>query len=295
MDNYLFRRLKGVPKSRVYRILRKGEVRVNKGRIKPEYRLCAGDVVRIPPLEMAEPTAVHRPSDQSMAELSQSVIFEDDRLLVLNKPSGIAVHGGSGLSYGVIEALRYTRTDLRYLELIHRLDRETSGCLLIAKKRSALRQIHELFRNGGIEKHYQTLVLGHWPSGSRKIEFPLKKREVEGGGRVVVVDPSGKSAASIFTPSEHYEDYTLMAVRLLTGRTHQIRVHAAHSGFPIAGDDSYGDRQQNREMKKLGLKRLFLHCQRMAFTLPDESEKRVFEAPLSHPLQQVLKKIAVGK
>ncbi len=291
----MFRQLKGVPKSRVYRILRKGEVRVNKGRIKPEYRLCAGDVIRIPPINVAEPKAVHRPSEQSINELSRSIIFEDDRLLVLNKPSGIAVHGGSGLSYGVIEALRYIRTDLRYLELIHRLDRETSGCLLIAKKRSALRQIHELFRNGGIEKQYQTLVLGDWPGGTKKIEFPLKKREVEGGGRVVVVDPAGKSAASIFSMAERYGDYTLMAVRLLTGRTHQIRVHAAHSGFPIAGDDSYGDRAQNRALKKLGLKRLFLHCCRMAFTLPDESERRVYDAPLDANLLRVLEKMSVEK
>jgi len=289
IDNFLLARLKGAPKSLIYRILRRGEVRVNRGRIKPSYRLQAGDNVRIPPVRLSEPRAEARPGQRVLDELEGAILYEDKRLLVLNKRSGLAVHGGSGLSFGVIEALRALRPDAPYLELVHRLDRETSGCLLIAKKRSALRALHALLRGEGegVDKRYLALVKGRWTGGARRIEAPLHKNMLKSGERVVVVDPEGKPALSLFTPLTIYADATLVEVRLITGRTHQVRVHAAHAGHPIAGDDKYGDPDFNKTMAKRGLKRLFLHARSLGFELEGAPAVQV-TAPLDDNLAAVL-------
>ena len=252
IDNYLLSRLKGAPKSLIYRILRKGEVRVNKGRIKPDYRLQAGDIVRIPPVRVGEARPDNRPAERDLLRIENSIIYEDKRLFIINKPSGLAVHGGSGLSYGIIEALRTLRPDAPFLELVHRLDRETSGCLIIAKKRSALRLLHELLRNNQVDKQYLTLVKGEWKGGDRRIEAPLRKNTLRSGERMVIVSEDGKEARSLFRPLCVNARASLMQVKLDTGRTHQIRVHAVHSGHPIAGDEKYGDEAFNTSMKALG-------------------------------------------
>ena len=289
IDNFLLKTLKGVPKTRVYRILRKGEVRVNKKRIKPSYRLNLGDIVRIPPVRVSDKPAPMRPADRVLKQLGNSIIYEDDGLLVLNKPSGLAVHGGSGLSYGVIEGLRALRPDARLLELGHRLDRDTSGCLVIAKKRSVLRAFHTLLREGGMDKFYLALVMGRWRGSSKGkgIDAPLRKNELKSGERVVLVSEDGKPSLSIFTPITIYKGCSLMRVKLVTGRTHQARVHAQYSGHPIAGDKKYGDESFNREMAGKGLKRLFLHAAELHFTLPEHGTVHV-EAPLDETLQQLL-------
>jgi len=287
IDNFLLKHLKGVPKTRVYRILRKGEVRVNKKRIKPDYRLNIGDLVRIPPIRVGEEPEHLPPSDKVLQQLRDCIIYEDDGLLILNKPSGLAVHGGSGLSYGVIEGLRALRPEARFLELAHRLDRDTSGCLVIAKKRSVLRAFHTLLREGGMDKYYLALVMGRWKGGGRRIDAPLLKNELKSGERLVRVSEEGKPSLSIFTPLTIYKDATLMRVKLITGRTHQVRVHAQHSGHPIAGDDKYGDEAFNRVMAGRGLKRLFLHAAELRFTLPEHVTVQV-EAPLDENLQRLL-------
>ncbi len=302
IDNFLLSVLKGVPKSRIYRILRKGEVRVNKGRIKASYRLQAGDNVRIPPVRLGEPSKAADPGQRVLSLLENSILVEEKGFLVLNKPSGLAVHGGSGLNYGVIEALRALRPDAPYLELVHRLDRDTSGALIIAKKRSVLRELHALLRGEGgkgegMEKKYLALVKGRWEGGKRRIDAPLLKNTLKSGERVVRVSEEGKSALSLFEPVTIYSNSSLVEVSLLTGRTHQIRVHAESIGSPIAGDEKYGDEKFNRAMKDFGLKRLFLHAKSVAFTLSgsdkkSESEKKYFiEAPLSAELKKVLKKL----
>ncbi|MDH3355530.1 MAG: RluA family pseudouridine synthase, partial [Chromatiales bacterium] len=261
-----------------------------KGRIKQTYRLKLDDVVRIPPVRMAEDQGPVKVGEEPLKRLQQSIIFEDSRFLILNKPSGMAVHGGSGLSYGVIEGLRALRPDAPYLELAHRLDRETSGCLVIAKRRSALRGFQILQQESGVDKHYLTLLKGEWQGGRKKIDVPLMKNEVRSGERVVRVNPEGKRAISIFTPIESFNDATLMRVKLLTGRTHQIRVHAQHSGHPIAGDPKYGDEPFNREMAKIGLKRLFLHAESIRFTLPEVMTYDI-TAPLDPRLEETLKRL----
>lgn len=291
IDNYLLRELKGVPKSRIYRILRKGEVRVNKGRIKPTYRLNVGDIVRIPPIRTSSKEGETKIKPGSLDWLEGRVLFEDKRVLVLNKPSGMAVHGGSGLSFGVIEALRAIRPDAPYLELVHRLDRETSGCLLIAKKRSALRRLHELMRTGGIDKRYLALLMGRWRGGARKINAPLLKNSLKSGERVVRVDPQGKAADSRFIPRQIMQRASLVEVELGTGRTHQIRVHAAHVDHPIAGDTKYGDETFNGALRERGLKRLFLHAYRLSFTLGDDEKPITIEAPLDGELQQLVDRL----
>ncbi len=290
IDNFLLKTLKGVPKSRIYRILRKGEVRVNRGRIKPEYRLRMGDMVRIPPIRVSETSEPVSPGNRVLKLIEQNILYEDKGLLVLNKPSGLAVHGGSGVSFGVIEAFRALRPDARFLELAHRLDRDTSGCLVIAKKRSVLRAFHELLREGGMDKHYLALVQGRWQGGKRRVEAPLRKNVLKSGERVVRVSEDGKAALSIFTPITIYKDCTLMRVKLVTGRTHQVRVHAQFCGHPIAGDDKYGDAAFNREMAMRGLKRLFLHAAELRFTLPDSATIHV-EAPLEATLQTLLSRL----
>jgi 23S rRNA pseudouridine955/2504/2580 synthase len=296
IDNFLLASLKGVPKSRVYRIVRKGEVRVNKGRVKVSYRLQEGDMVRIPPIRQAEIEAPVAPGAHVLARIEASILAEEKGFLVLNKPSGIAVHGGSGLNYGVIEALRVLRPDAPYLELVHRLDRETSGCLLIAKRRSVLREMHRLLReksqgqsqDGGMDKRYLALLKGRWEGGERRVDAPLLKNTLRSGERVVTVSPEGKESLSLFRPVAYNEEATLVEVRLMTGRTHQIRVHAASIGHPIAGDEKYGDEQFNREMKAKGLRRLFLHAHFLSFSLEGHDQPYQFFAPLDEKLEAVL-------
>jgi len=297
IDNYLMCQLNGVPKSLVYRIVRKGEVRVNKGRIKPEYRLKEGDMVRIPPVRQAEKKAPGKASDKVLQQIESRILFEDKRILVINKPSGLAVHGGSGLSYGLIEALRELRPNDKNLELVHRLDRDTSGCLIIAKKRSALRRLHEQLREGSMDKRYMTLLKGKWKGTSKWVDAPLLKNVIKSGERLVFVDAKGKDARTQFSPYSVGDEASLMSVKLDTGRTHQIRVHAQHLGYPIAGDNKYGDDEFNRQMKNKGLKRLFLHAFSLKFYLPDvetgEDVPIYVEAPLDEALINVLNKLNI--
>jgi len=300
VDNFLLNHLKGVPKSRIYRMLRKGEVRVNKGRIKASYRLEAGDEVRIPPVRQGEPAKTREPGAKVLSLIENSILAEEKGFLVLNKPSGIAVHGGSGLNYGVIEALRKLRPDAPYLELVHRLDRETSGILVIAKKRSVLRELHSLLRGegGGMEKRYLALVRGCWQDGERRVDAPLLKNTLRSGERVVKVSPEGKAALSLFRPVAIYEQIgdrgaSLVEIDLKTGRTHQIRVHAAYIDFPIAGDEKYGDAEFNRLLKEKGLQRLFLHAKSIEFSLSGGDQKYQFTAPMGDELKNVLEQLEV--
>lgn len=295
IDNYLMRHLKGAPRSLIYRILRRGEVRVNKGRIKPEYRVQAGDQVRVPPVRTAAPTprggGVGEGGMSAGDRLEQRILYEDERLLVIDKPAGMAVHGGSGLSFGVIEALRAARPEAHFLELVHRLDRETSGCLLIAKKRSELRNLHELLRQGAVDKRYLALVRGRWELGECLIEAPLLKNQLRGGERIVTVNSEGKAADSRFRPLEIFAAASLVEVDLGTGRTHQIRVHAAHVGHPLAGDEKYGDETFNRQMRELGLKRLFLHAHSIGFSDPVSGREVHVSTPLPDDLRTVLDRL----
>ncbi len=286
VDNYLMSELKGVPRTWVYRVLRKGEVRVNGRRIKPDYRLAAGDRLRIPPVRVRAEGPAARPA----AWLEDRILYEDRDLLVLDKPSGMAVHGGSGVSQGVIEALRATRKDARFLELVHRLDRETSGCLMVAKRRSALRRLHELLRRGGVEKRYLALVAGDWRE-PRWIDAPLRKNSLRGGERLVRVSADGKPARSRFEPLTAFGEATLVEVVLDTGRTHQIRVHAAHAGHPLAGDPRYGDEAFNRRLRELGLRRLFLHAHRLAFSPGEDRPPVDVSAPLPEDLAAVVDRL----
>jgi 23S rRNA pseudouridine955/2504/2580 synthase len=291
IDNFLLATLKGVPRSHIYRILRRGEVRVNKGRIKASYRLQEGDAVRIPPIRVATRDEKARPGERLIQQLERSILHEDRRILVLNKPSGVAVHGGSGLNYGIIEALRLLRPDERQLELVHRLDRDTSGCLLVAKRRSALRTLHELLRGNGVDKRYVALVAGRWEQERMKVDAPLLKNQLKSGERMVTVDPKGKPALTHFKVMEHLPGATLLEARLITGRTHQLRVHLAHLGTPILGDQKYGDVASIEMTRELGLKRLFLHAEAVSFNWPDESERQRFQAPLEPSLEQLLEKL----
>lgn len=288
IDNFLLTLLKGAPRSLIYRIVRKGEVRVNKGRIKPEYRLQAGDVVRVPPVKLPEPQELRQPGRTVLQTVEQNILYEDDRLLVLNKPSGLAVHGGSGIDYGAIEALRMLRPKAKRLELVHRLDRDTSGCLVVTKRGSSLRSLHEQFRDNRVQKIYLALVKGRWQGGKRAIDAPLKKNIRQSGERMVRVDPEGKTSISIFTPLAVSDEASLLQVELKTGRTHQIRVHALHVGHPLAGDEKYGDEAFNRQMRAKGLKRLFLHAQRLCFEFPPEGKRGCITAPLDEELRNVL-------
>ncbi len=286
IDNFLLRLLKGVPKSRVYRLLRRGEVRVNKKRVKPEYRLQNGDVVRIPPVRMAERRGPQSVSEGLQAHLQQSILYEDTALLVVNKPSGLAVHGGSGVSLGLIEALRLMRPDARFLELVHRLDRDTSGCIMVAKKRSMLRYLHELLRQkGGVDKRYQALAAGKWPNRKQLVSASLIKNSLQSGERMIKVSEEGKKSLTEFSVLQRYSGTTLMQCKPITGRTHQIRVHAQYAGHPLLGDEKYGDDKANRHHRKLGLKRLFLHAASLRFRLPDQEQQLLVEAPLSAELQ----------
>jgi 23S rRNA pseudouridine955/2504/2580 synthase len=291
LDNFLLRTLGAVPRSLVYRILRTGEVRVNGRRAKPAYRLAAGDRVRLPPLQDAgrkqDSTQAKAPSKSLRDFVTAAVIHEDRDLIVVNKPAGVAVHGGSGVSFGVIEALRAVHPQLKELELVHRLDRETSGCLLVAKRRAILRDLHAQLRERRMQKRYLTLVAGRWPFGAKTIDLPLKTNLKQGGERVVRVHSEGQSAVTTFKPLEQFGKVaTLLDVDLGTGRTHQIRVHAAHAGYPVAGDEKYGDREKDAKLKAYGLSRMFLHAASLTFRRGDEPFTTT--APLPAELQAVI-------
>ncbi|HJE28602.1 MAG TPA: 23S rRNA pseudouridine(955/2504/2580) synthase RluC [Pseudomonas nitrititolerans] len=291
IDNFLRNQLKGVPKTLIYRILRKGEVRVNKGRIKPEYKLQAGDVVRVPPLRLAERDEPAPLAQGLLERLEAAIVYEDKALIVLNKPAGIAVHGGSGLSYGVIEALRQLRPDAKELELVHRLDRDTSGLLMVAKKRSMLRHLHQELRGDGVDKRYMALVRGRWETGKKQVSAPLLKNTLRSGERMVEVTDEGKEALTLFRVLRRFGDFaTLVEARPVTGRTHQIRVHARHAGHAIAGDSKYGDEDFSREIRELGGKRLFLHAYGLKVPLPDGGELNL-EAPVDEVWSQTLGKL----
>jgi 23S rRNA pseudouridine955/2504/2580 synthase len=289
LDNYLLRVLKGVPRSRVYRLLRRGEVRVNSRRVDAHYRLQAGDRVRIPPVRHAAP-----PPRTRTAGPAASVLFEDDRLLVIDKAAGTAVHGGSGVRSALIDQLRAAYPQAPFLELVHRLDRDTSGCLMIAKKRSALRALHALLREGKVEKRYLALVAGDW-SHPGLVSAPLDTSNRRGAERIVRVDAEGKAAASRFQAVERLRVATLVEVETLSGRTHQIRVHAAHAGHPLAGDSKYGDAAFNALARSRGLRRLFLHAHVLAFTWPDSGEDVHVSAPLPATLRAVLDAFAMAQ
>lgn len=288
LDNFLITLLKGVPKTRIYRIVRKGEVRVNKGRVSINYRLQLDDVVRIPPIRVAQRDDIVRIPAVLRNALENHILYEDDSFIVLNKPSGFAVHGGSGIQSGVIEALRHLRPKLHFLELVHRIDKETSGCLLVAKKRSVLKQLHEMFRGEGIEKNYLALMDGQWQRKKQWVDAPLLKNISQGGERMVVVSKAGKSAETLFTRLQKYQHCTLVRCEPKTGRTHQIRVHAAWLGHALVGDERYGDFERNRFFRKKGYKRLVLHAHQLKFKHPATGELMKFTAPLPDDLQKLI-------
>lgn len=293
LDNFLLGQLKGAPRSLVYRILRTGQVRVDGKRAKPETRLAGGEEVRIPPVRLGEPADKGAAPKGMLDRLASAVVFEDRQLLALNKPSGIATHGGSGISFGVIEGLRQLRPG-EPLELVHRLDRDTSGLLVVAKKRSALVELQALMREeGGISKRYLALLVGRMPDGVMTVDQPLQKSVLQGGERMVRVDPAGKPSLSHFRLLERRGGHSFCEVRIETGRTHQIRVHAAHIGHPVAGDEKYGDREANRRLREqAGLKRLFLHAASLEFALDGGRTPYVLNAPLAPELAAVLDALA---
>jgi 23S rRNA pseudouridine955/2504/2580 synthase len=289
LDNFLIARLKGVPKSRIYRIVRKGEVRVNKGRVDVKYRLVTGDIVRIPPVRVAERSEDQYIPHGLQSALQQSVLFEDDGFLVINKPAGYAVHGGSGVSSGIIEGLRLIRPEAHFLELVHRLDKDTSGCLMIAKKRSTLKLLHDLFRENNIHKTYMALLAGQWGRKKLIVTAPLLKNSGKGGERIVVISQAGKEAETLFRRLKVFSDSTLVEALPKTGRTHQIRVHAASLGHPIIGDDRYGRDDINLKFKGRGYKRMFLHAEKLKFQHPVTGEQLTILAPLPQQLNDLLK------
>jgi 23S rRNA pseudouridine955/2504/2580 synthase len=289
VDNFLARLLKGVPKSHIYRIVRSGEVRLNGRRVGPEARLTAGDTVRVPPVR----TAARDVTARRPRPLTPPILYEDDDVLAIDKPGGLAVHGGSGIAHGLIESLRVARPDARFLELVHRLDRDTSGVLLVAKRRSALTALHRMLRDGAIDKRYLVLVRGRWRDERRTVRLPLHKYSTrEGERRVRVDEDAGRDAVTTFRRvkswREHDPPMALLGAELLTGRTHQIRVHLAHLGFPLAGDAKYGDFAWNRELARAGLKRMFLHAERLTFSHPSTGEPVQLVAPLPDDLQTFL-------
>jgi 23S rRNA pseudouridine955/2504/2580 synthase len=293
LDNFLVRVLKGVPRTHIYRLLRKGEVRINSKRAKPDQRVEAGDRIRLPPVRRPEAGAGAsgaRPPSASLQKLiTSAIVYEDTDLLVLNKPAGVAVHGGSGMAHGVIEVLRASRPEARELDLVHRLDRDTSGCLVVAKRRAALRDLHAQLREGMAEKRYLALVCGKWDLGQKRIELPLATGERRGGERHVAVRGHGQMALSTFRPVQFFGTVaTLMEVEIGTGKTHQIRVHAAHAGHPVAGDDKYGDRECNERVRAYGLTRMFLHSASIGVNRPGTKEPLHVSAPLGADLHAVL-------
>lgn len=289
IDNFLITRLKGVPKTRIYRILRKGEVRVNKKRIAPSYRLIEGDSVRLPPVFLPEKATQAPPSTDTRSLLSGRILYEDDYLLIINKPAGMSVHAGSTVRVGVVEALRHMYPKLVNLELAHRLDSETTGCLVLAKRKRILRELHMLLREGKMTKIYWALTKGKWKPSECRVDLPLQKEYRDGGKHVVEVNREGKSALTVFRPLKEFKEASLVEVALFTGRTHQIRVHASHQGHPIAGDDRYGDEEFNKLSRKLGLKRMFLHARSIDFTLPSLEQRITVVAPLDPELEAAIK------
>ena len=281
IDNYLIARLKGVPKSHIYRILRSGEVRINSRRVEAKQRVATGDRIRIPPIRVAE-----RGEPEPAPHFKLPVLHEDDDLLAIDKPAGLAVHGGSGVSHGVIESLRSMRPQARFLELVHRLDRETSGVLLIAKKRAALTALHALMRGHDMDKRYLAGVKGRFRNERQRVKLALEKRAMPAGGKHVRVSEEGQAAETVFHRLSRGEMYSLLEAELLTGRTHQIRVHLAHLGHPVLGDDKYGDFELNRALRKLGLKRMFLHAASLAFAHPASGEALRIESPLPRDLER---------
>jgi 23S rRNA pseudouridine955/2504/2580 synthase len=288
LDNFLARLLKDVPKTHIFRVIRKGEVRVNGKRAKPEQRLLASDIVRVPPVRTGAAAPPRRAPPAMVQGLIGAIIYEDPRLLVIDKPAGIAVHGGSGVSFGVIEGLRSARPD-ETLELVHRIDRDTSGLLMIARKPAALRTLHALMRDGKVEKRYLALVKGKWELGRKRIDVPLRTDIRVGGERTVKAHESGKEAVSIFKPVQFFgKKATLVEVSLETGRTHQIRVHAAHAGYPLAGDEKYGEEEFNEKMKESGLTRMFLHAHQLSFKWPDTGVEFNASTPLPADLAAIV-------
>jgi 23S rRNA pseudouridine955/2504/2580 synthase len=287
VDNFLLRICKGVPRSHIYRILRTGQVRVNSRRVEATYRLQPGDRVRIPPIRL--PAREHRPLARP-AEFP--VVFEDEALLVVDKPAGVAVHGGSGVSYGMIESLRAARPQLKFLELAHRLDRDTSGLLILAKKRSALTALHAALREGRMHKRYLALVKGKWKGAGKRVNLPLKKYLTQAGERRVSVAAGGRESQTVFRRERIFRDFTLLSAELLTGRTHQIRVHLAHLGFPITGDGKYGDFELNRALAKQGLPRMFLHAAELEFEHPVSGETLKLDSSLPATLARFLDSLA---
>lgn len=283
LDNFLLRVCKGVPKSHIYKAVRGGEVRVNRGRVAPDARLHAGDLVRVPPMRVA---AADKPRPVPAGECP--VVFEDEAMLVVDKPAGLAVHGGSGVSFGVIEQLRASRPHAKFLELAHRLDRDTSGLLIIAKKRQALLRLHEMFRESGGRKFYLALVEGDWVNQRQHIKLSLTKWTTQSGERRVKVDPNGQAAHTVFTCLKRFGSYSLLQAELLTGRTHQIRVHLAASGFPIIGDDKYGKDQTRARFNEMGFNRMFLHAWKLDMPHPLNGERLLLEAPLPAPCTKIL-------
>ncbi|HET9114213.1 MAG TPA: RluA family pseudouridine synthase [Burkholderiales bacterium] len=291
IDNFLAWHLKGVPKSHLYRILRTGEVRVNKGRVDAAHKLVLGDEVRIPPVRVAETAPRIAVLPKQGVRLVDRVLYRDDAILIVNKPAGMAVHGGSGISMGVIEQLRLELPDCRFLELAHRLDRDTSGALILATKRSALVKLHDIFRENRVNKRYLTLTYGLWKNPVQHVTLALHKYLNGDGERRVMVSPDGKAAHTVFRLLQSWAEYSLLEAELKSGRTHQIRVHLAHSGFPIAGDDKYGDFARNREAAKQGLKRMFLHAWRVEFAHPLTQDPIVVEVPLPVELHNFIERL----
>ena len=295
IDNFLIGLLKSVPKTRVYRMIRKGEVRVNGKRIASGYRLQLKDDIRIPPVFENEKGILPSPSRSLRAYLLQSILFEDERLLVINKPAGVPVHGGVKTPVGIIEAMRALHPEWPQLELVHRLDLDTSGCLILAKKRSILRELHALLRDGEMSKIYQVLTAGHWKAKECRVNAPLEKNHLLSGERIVRVGLEGKQALTVFRPVSVYQTASLMEAELYTGRTHQIRVHARHQGHPVAGDEKYGDKVFNQQMREIGLKRMFLHAYYLKFTLKSTGQIYSVKAPLEESLAACLKRLGVVK
>ena len=289
IDNYLLARLKGVPKSHIYRILRSGEVRINSKRVEASQKVAPGDRIRVPPVRVAE-----RGEAEPAPHYKLPILFEDEFLAAIDKPAGLAVHGGSGIAHGVIESLRSMRPDARFLELVHRLDRETSGVLLIAKKRSALTALHEKLRSRDMDKRYLVGVAGRFRNEKQRVKLALAKRDAPDGGKRVSVSEDGQEAETVFRLRERREDMSLLEAELLTGRTHQIRVHLAHIGHPVLADDRYGDFELNKALRKRGLKRMFLHAARLEFIHPVTDEKLVIESPLPADLARFWAKGAVA-
>ncbi len=291
VDNFLMSRLRGLPRSRLYRLLRRGEVRVNKGRVSPSHRLKAGDSVRIPPVSLADraPPAAVSPRLQSLLE--QSIRYEDEQLMVLDKPAGLAVHGGSGVNLGLIESLRQLRTDCRYLELAHRLDRETSGALVIAKQRSALLAFQRALRARQVNKYYRALAVGRWPSGLDSVNAPLKKNHLQSGERIVRTDADGKPSQTRFKVLRRFTEFTLLEAMPVTGRTHQIRVHAQVAGHPLCGDEKYGNAQVNKALREQHGKQLFLHA--YAIDLGFDGGPGLIECPLPASWEQFMQGLTV--